>query len=70
MTRDVWLQWLKERHAQHRYDNSACPRVIYVDNISSHDATSEETKARLNKMNFFPFLLCLFFFSCKQLFLV
>jgi DDE superfamily endonuclease len=51
MTRDVWLQWLKERRAQHRYDNSACPRVIYVDNVSSHDTTSEETKAQLNKMN-------------------
>ena len=28
-----------------------CLRVIYVDNVSSHDAISEETKAQLNKMN-------------------
>jgi DDE superfamily endonuclease len=49
MTREVWLQWLQERRAQATIRSQR--RVVFVDNVSSHDLESEGVKNQLSRLN-------------------
>ena len=42
MTREVWLQWLQEPRAQASIRSQH--RVVFIDNVSSHDLESEAVK--------------------------
>ena len=49
MTQEVWLQWLQERRAQATIRSQR--RVVFVDNVSSHDLESEGVKNQLSRLN-------------------
>ncbi|SPQ96949.1 unnamed protein product (mitochondrion) [Plasmodiophora brassicae] len=53
MTSAVWLEYLREPRVQRRYGiarDSNRPRVIFVDNVGSHQISQEATR-QLNSMN-------------------